>query len=107
MLAERVGARVRTMLNGGWLAEVEVLVSRGSGDWLTSTQAIGYSEFARHLDGRLGLDEAVELTIKRTKELARRQAAWFERDPRVRWFEVGAGGATDVQREVREYLEAK
>ena len=107
ILAERVQARVRAMLEGGWLAEVAALVSRGSGDWLTSTQAIGYSEFARHLDGRLGLDEAVELTIKRTKELARRQAAWFERDPRVRWFEVGAGGATDVQREVREYLEAK
>ena len=59
--------------------------SRGaSGHWLTSTQAIGYSELARHLDGRLSLEEAWEATVRRTKNLARRQMAWFRRDPRVR-----------------------
>jgi tRNA dimethylallyltransferase len=38
----------------------------------------------------------VSRTIRRTRELARRQLAWFRRDPRIRWFDVGAGGAVEA-----------
>ncbi|HJS25895.1 MAG TPA: tRNA (adenosine(37)-N6)-dimethylallyltransferase MiaA, partial [Actinomycetota bacterium] len=50
------------------------------------SQAIGYAEFALHLEGTLSLEEAIARTVKRTKALARRQLAWFRRDPRIRWF---------------------
>ena len=46
----------------------------------------------RHLDGRLSLEEAWEGTVRRTKVLARRQMAWFRRDPRIHWFEAGEAG---------------
>jgi tRNA dimethylallyltransferase len=105
VLQTRVERRVHAMLEEGWLEEVRGLVARGFGGWLTSTQAIGYAEFARHLDGRLGLDEAVGQTIKRTRELARRQMAWFRRDPRIRWFDVGIGGASDALEEMAHHLE--
>jgi tRNA dimethylallyltransferase len=105
-LDERVRARVASMLGGGWLEEVQHLVDRGFGAWLTSSQAIGYAELAAHLDGRLGLDEAMERTVKRTKELARRQMGWFRRDPRIRWFDAGARGALPLVDEIRAYLEA-
>ncbi len=104
VLARRIGERVLAMLRGGWLDEVHALVERGFGAWLTATQAIGYAELAEHLDGRLSLDEAAERTVKRTKELARRQMAWFRRDPRIRWFDAGAGGAPEVVDPVRAYL---
>ena len=84
------------MLEHGWLDEVGELVGRGFGDWLTSTQAIGYAELALHLDGRLTLEEAVETTVKRTRNLARRQTAWFRRDPRIEWFDVGPGDLADL-----------
>ena len=103
-LRSRIGARVLVMLERGLLDEVRGLVERGFGGWLTSTQAIGYAEFAAHLRGRLTLDEAVERTVSRTRQLARRQVAWFRRDPRIRWFEAGEGGALDVLDEVRSYL---
>ena len=105
VLADRIERRVRTMLDVGWLEEVRGLIGRGFGGWLTSTQAIGYAELARHLQGRLSLDEAVEATIGRTGALARRQLAWFRRDPRVRWFDVGTGGAMDAGDAIRAYLE--
>ena len=105
LLALRIARRVDSMLEHGWLEEVEGLLARGFGAWLTSTQAIGYSEFARHLDGRLSLEEAREATVRRTKNLARRQMAWFRRDPRVRWFDAGEGGATEVVDAMRPYLE--
>jgi tRNA dimethylallyltransferase len=103
-LRDRIGARVLAMVDEGLLDEVRGLVDRGFGGWLTSTQAIGYAEFAAHLGGRLSLDEAVERTVSRTRQLARRQIAWFRRDPRIRWFEAGAGGALDVLEDVRAYL---
>jgi tRNA dimethylallyltransferase len=104
VLARRIGARVLAMLEGGWLDEVRDLVERGFGAWLTSTQAIGYAELTRHLDGRLSLDEAAERTVQRTKELARRQMAWFRRDPRIRWFDAGSGGAAEIAEDLRVYL---
>ena len=105
-LDRRVRARVGSMLGGGWLDEVRHLVEQGFGAWLTSSQAIGYAELAAHLDGRLGLDEAMEHTVKRTKELARRQMAWFRRDPRIRWFDADEHGAVPLVDDVRGYLEA-
>ena len=104
-LAARVEARVEEMLERGWLREVEALVARGLGGWLTASQAIGYAEIARHLAGEISLEDAVQQTVKRTRTLARRQMAWFRRDPRIRWFDVGVGGALDATDDVVTYLE--
>jgi tRNA A37 N6-isopentenylltransferase MiaA len=43
--------------------------------------------------------------VRRTKNLARRQMAWFRRDPRVRWFDAGERGAAEVVDAMRSYLE--
>lgn len=104
VLAERIRLRVAAMLDRGLLDEVRALVDRGFGGWLTATQAIGYAEFARHLAGELSLEEAVAGTVKRTKALARRQLAFLRRDPRIRWFEAGEGGAVVVVDEIAGYL---
>jgi len=103
MLAERIERRVRRQLDDGWLREVEDLVRRGFEGWLTASQAIGYAEFARHLDGTLSLEDAIAQTVKRTRALARRQLAWFRRDPRIRWFPADEDGAAPVD-EMTGYL---
>jgi len=100
----RIGERVLAMLRNGWLDEVQGLLDRGFGGWINASRAIGYAELAEHLDGRVSLDEAAERTVKRTRELARRQMAWFRRDPRIRWFDVGVGGASEVADDVCAYL---
>jgi len=103
--ASRVESRVEEMLAAGWLEEVEKLIAAGFGGWLTSTQAIGYAELARHLEHRLSLEDAVQQTVKRTRKLARRQVAWFRRDPRIRWFDAGEEGASGVVGDLVAYLE--
>jgi tRNA dimethylallyltransferase len=103
-LSRRIEARVEAMLAAGVLDEVRGLLDRGLFGWLTSSQAIGYAEFARHLRGELSLREAVAGTVKRTKALARRQLAWFRRDPRIRWFATDERGAQAVVDDVAEYL---
>jgi tRNA dimethylallyltransferase len=104
VLAARFQARVSAMVELGLLDEVRSLVEGGFGGWLTASQAIGYAEFARHLAGELSLEEAVAGTVKRTKELARRQMAWFRRDPRIRWFEAGEDGAGALVDDLVGYL---
>ena len=104
VLLARIRERVGGMLEAGWLEEVRSLVDRGLSGWLTSTQAIGYAEMARHLRGEMTREEAVEATVKRTGNLARRQMAWFRRDPRIRWFDVGTAGAIEAYEPIRAFL---
>jgi tRNA dimethylallyltransferase len=102
ILAARIERRVREQFARGLVEEVRSLLERGLSP--TARQAIGYAEVSRHLAGECSSDEAATLTVKRTKALARRQMAWFRRDPRLRWFLAGDRGAADVRDELVEYL---
>lgn len=86
LLTRRIAQRVRHMIDGGLLGEVESLaegpISR------TARQALGYKELFDHLDGGCTLDVAIETIITRTRQFAVRQERWFRRDPRIRWIEI-------------------
>jgi tRNA dimethylallyltransferase len=101
-LDARIRARVNRMLEGGLIEEVRSLLARGAGSFLTASQAIGYLEVVEHLRGRLTMDEVVDRTVRRTRDLARRQMAWFRRDPRIRWFETDDAAASVD--EIEDYL---
>ena len=100
VLRARIEARVRRQLDQGLVDEVRALLDRGFA--VTASQAIGYLEMAEHLAGRYGLEEAAERMVRRTRNLARRQMAWFRRDPRVRWLEAGPQGAAALVDEIEE-----
>jgi tRNA dimethylallyltransferase len=83
VLAQRIAARYRAQLADGFLDEVRRLrdvMSR------TARQALGYRELLDHLAGACTLEEAVDAAVRRTREFARRQRAWFRRDPRITWL---------------------
>ena len=101
-LHARIEQRARRMLDGGLLEETQRLFDEDAGPLVTASQAIGYAEAAEHLAGRITLEEAFETIVRRTKALARRQMAWFRRDPRVRWFE--AGSAMEAVDAMEEYF---
>jgi tRNA dimethylallyltransferase len=102
-LGDRIETRVREQVADGLLDEVRALGDRGLSGWLIASRTIGYAEFARHLEGELTLEEAIAGTVKRTKALARRQLAWFRRDPRIRWFDASPDHAHLVD-DLTEYL---
>lgn len=104
ILANRIERRVHDQLRRGFVEEVRALQDRGLHRSPTARQAIGYAELSRYAAGECSLDEASALIVKRTKALARRQMAWFRRDPRIRWFRAGADGAAGVLDDVMEYL---
>jgi tRNA dimethylallyltransferase len=106
VLAGRIETRVHRMVENGLVEEVRGLLGRGFERFLTSSQAIGYLEIAEHLRGMIPLEEAVHRTIRRTKALARRQMAWFRRDPRITWFDAGEMGAAERVQDIDRFLHA-
>lgn len=87
-IAERIEARYAMQLADGFLEEVASLVAEPRGMSRTARQALGYKELLAHLDGEATLAEAVDLAIRRTRRFARRQRAWFRRDPRITWLDA-------------------
>ena len=87
----RIAARVDRMWQAGLEAEVASLVRQGLRDGKTASRALGYQQLLRYLDGEYTLAQARLETIKATRRFARRQEAWFRRDPRVTWLDATAG----------------
>jgi tRNA dimethylallyltransferase len=84
--AAGIARRFHAMLDVGLLDEVRALavatLSR------TARQALGYRELLRHVEDGAPLDECIEEAIRRTRQFARRQEAWFRRDPRIHWYDT-------------------
>lgn len=87
-LTERISARVQAMVADGLVAEVQALAAEPAGLSPTARQALGYKEIIDHLEGRASLEQAISLTVQRTRQFAVRQDRWFRRDPRIRWIEL-------------------
>ena len=87
-LDRRIEARLDHQLASGFLEEVKALAAATGGLSRTARQALGYRELLAHLEEGLGLDAARELILSRTRSFARRQQAWFRRDPRITWLDA-------------------
>ncbi len=69
--------RVALMLDEGWVAEVEDLLSQGCNPEWPGFASLGYREVVAHLDGRLALGELREAIVRKTRQYAKRQVTWF------------------------------
>lgn len=76
-LGERIARRFETMMEAGAIEEVKTLLSFGLPNALPAMRAIGVSEIAEMLAGRLSVEEAAELATIATRQYAKRQMTWF------------------------------
>jgi tRNA dimethylallyltransferase len=87
-LNRRIADRVEWMWSVGFLAEVRELVNKGLRAGRTASRALGYAQVLAWLDGELESADAAKLaTTNATRRFARRQRAWFRRDPRIFWLD--------------------
>ena len=82
----RIAERFDRWLDEGLVDEVRALSGRPAGLSRTARQALGYKELLAHVEEGIPLDDCVAEAVRRTRSFARRQWAWFRRDPRVRWL---------------------
>ncbi len=90
-LDERIGARVRRMVDAGVLDETRRLMDAGIDPRLPSMSGHGYVHWTAHLRGDITLEAAVAATSKDVRAYSRRQMTWFRRDPEIRWIDPTAG----------------
>jgi len=89
LLRARVAERVAAMAEAGLVEEVRRLAGRPLSR--TARQALGYRELLDAMEQGTPVPEALEAVVRRTRAYARRQLAWFRRDPRVRWSTLPPG----------------
>lgn len=88
-LHARIALRVNTMYQCGLLDETRRLLSEGLVEAPTARHAVGYAEATACLEGRLSLANAMQRTIERTRQLAKRQMTWFRHQATVHWLDAG------------------
>ena len=99
-LNRRINARVKQMIEAGWVDETRRLLDQPAPLSKTAAEATGYAELIAHLRGQLSLSDAVEQIKIATRQLARRQMKWFKRFPNVHWLPGDADLEANVNRAI-------
>jgi tRNA dimethylallyltransferase len=89
-LDRRIAERFSRLMDEGFLDEVRGLASRPGSLSRTARQALGYRELLSHVEDGVPLHTAVDEAVRRTRAFAKRQRAWFRRDPRIEWLDTVA-----------------
>ena len=77
-----IDARLRAMLDAGFVDEVRGLRARGAlHPGLPSVRCVGYRQIWEHLDGRYDLRTTTDRAIAATRQLAKRQLTWLRAMP--------------------------
>lgn len=105
VINRRINARVKAMIDAGFVEEVRTLHSAGKVG-RNAREALGYKQIIEHLEGRCSLDDAIEQIKIRTRRYAKQQRAWLRRFrtlPNSFWF---AAGELEPQRLADQALDA-
>lgn len=85
-LYNNINGRVDEMLKLGLLEEAKTISTLPSE--CTALQAIGYKEFIPYLSGTDTLENCVEELKKHSRNYAKRQLTWFNKNNDINWIEL-------------------
>lgn len=101
-LYARIQQRIELMFEQGLIAEVQRIQEKYGKD-LPLLKTLNYAEVVAHLAGEYTLAETKEKMFISTRQYARRQRTWFQRDAEIHWFDIT--GPADIQDAVQWVLE--
>jgi tRNA dimethylallyltransferase len=102
-LYERINQRTIEMYRRGLIEEVRALLSAGVQPDAKPFQAPGYTEALAVVRGTMTLEQAVDLTQRRTRQYAKRQATWFRRERDLHCL-AGFGDDAGIQQAALELI---
>lgn len=103
-LYRKIDARCEQMIRRGLLTETLDIIRAGFHRNLKPLKSIGYRHAVWQLLGKVTAEEMLRLMQRDSRRYAKRQLTWFQRDPRVRWFDRSQASLTEVQEYVLEKL---
>jgi tRNA dimethylallyltransferase len=83
-LYDKINSRVDKMIEQGLIDEAKQLYAHRN---VNALKTVGYKEIFEYLDGKITLDEAVNLIRRNTRRYAKRQMSWFARYADIKWFQ--------------------
>lgn len=96
LLYERINRRTALMMEAGFLAEVEGLLTEGLKD-TPAMRAIGYRELQQYVEGQRSYDDAIEGIQKGTRNYAKRQMTYFKNKLQIEWLNAEKGTAENLK----------
>ena len=88
LLHQRIETRFISMLEQGFIEEVEQLKARPDLNLaLPSMRCVGYRQLWQYLDGDLTRREMIGKALAATRQLAKRQITWLRKQPREKSFD--------------------
>lgn len=87
-LRARIDTRVDAMFERGLVEETRELPEHALAQNKTAMQALGYRQVVEHLRGQCSLPETIELVKIKTRQFAKRQMTWFNRQLDLQWLEL-------------------
>lgn len=76
-LRASIRGRLEAMVEAGALAEVGKLLVRNLPEDRPILRAVGVPQLARHIEGKIHLDQALSEAVTATRQYAKRQDTWF------------------------------
>jgi tRNA dimethylallyltransferase len=84
-LYNRINRRVDIMLQNGLLEEARGLMELRH---LNALNTVGYKELFEYIDGQISIEDAVRLIKQHTRNYAKRQITWWNKDATIKWQRV-------------------
>lgn len=103
-LYARIDARQAEQVNAGLLDEYRALLVRGFSPDLPTLNGLCYRHMRFVHEGRMTLEEAIELDRRDNRRYAKRQWTWFRAMPGIRWFDPRTDGPA-IHDAVRSFLD--
>lgn len=97
MLHDRINHRFGLMMQSGAVEEVRALLAQDLPPDATAMKAIGVSQIAEMLAGRMTQAEVVEKAATATRQYAKRQMTWFRNQMGEDWQRVDPSQSGNVQ----------
>jgi len=104
-LQARIARRLQSMLDQGFMTEVEGLYRRRDlHPDLPAIRTVGYRQAWEYLGGKLGYNDMIELILLTTRQFAKRQLTWLRRYPGIQSFGMGGDLAVTVRQLLAQQL---
>jgi tRNA dimethylallyltransferase len=102
VIDRRLEERSRKQVERGLVAETRAALDAGVPASAPVLTGIGYAEALAHIRGEVTLEELPRLMARNNRRYARRQLRWWQRDPRVTWFEIEPNPLPAILKYVKE-----
>lgn len=85
-LEKRIRVRTKKMLEAGLIDETKILLDEGLENW-APLKSVGYWQVVQYLRGKILYEDLEEKIVIATRQLAKKQRIWFQRDTEIEWIQ--------------------